>query len=60
MGPWTPAYEPGGPDAGLLRRAALHVACRPSARCRVWEAAFPGDRRPHELVGASWRPALRG
>jgi hypothetical protein len=49
MGPWTPAYEPGGPDAGLLRRAELHAAAARRA-LPVWEAAFPGDRRPHDLI----------
>ena len=58
FGPWTPPYEDGGPDAGLLRRAALLVA---SARRALpaWERAFPGDRRPHELVEAIM-PAVRG
>jgi hypothetical protein len=58
FGPWTPPYEPGGPDAGLLRRAALLVE---SARRALpaWEEAFPGDRRPHELVDMVM-PALRG
>ncbi len=51
MGPWTPAYEPGGPDAGLLRRAELHAAAARRA-LPVWEAAFPGDRRPHDLVAS--------
>jgi hypothetical protein len=56
-GPWTPPAD-GGPDAGLLRRAALLVA---SARLALpaWEQAFPDDRRPHELVEAVM-PALRG
>ena len=50
--------EPGTVDAGLLRRAALLVE---SARRALpaWEQAFPGDRRPHELVDAIL-PALRG
>jgi Immunity protein Imm5 len=54
-GPWTPPYE-GGPDAGLLRRAALSVA---SARRALpaWEQAFPEDRRPHAVVDAVM-PAL--
>ena len=47
-GPWTPPYE-GGPDAGLLRRAALAVACARRA-LPVWEQAFPDDRRPHAIV----------
>ena len=59
MGPWTPAYEPGGPDAGLLRRAELHAAAARRA-LPVWEAAFPGDRRPHDLVASVLRdPAER-
>jgi Immunity protein Imm5 len=58
FGPWTPPYEPGGPDAGLLRRAALLVACARRA-LPAWEEAFPEDRRPHELVDAVM-PALRG
>ncbi len=58
MGPWTPVYEPGGPDAGLLRRAELHVASARRALPR-WEQAFPDDRRPHELVEAVI-PTLRG
>jgi hypothetical protein len=58
MGPWTPVYEPGGPDAGLLRRAELHVAAARRALPR-WEQAFPEDRRPHELI-ASVMPTLRG
>jgi hypothetical protein len=58
LGPWTPPYEAGGPDAGLLRRAALLVACAERALPR-WEEAFPADRRPHELV-AMVMPALRG
>jgi hypothetical protein len=56
-GPWTPPSD-GGPDAGLLRRAALLVACARRA-LPVWEQAFPDDRRPHELVDAIL-PALRG
>jgi hypothetical protein len=57
FGPWT-TPDDGGPDAGLLRRAALLVA---SARRALpaWEQAFPDDRRPHELVDAIL-PALRG
>jgi hypothetical protein len=51
MGPWTPAYEPSGPDAGLLRRAELHAAAARRA-LPVWEEAFPGDRRPHELIAS--------
>jgi hypothetical protein len=58
FGPWTPPSEPGGPDAGLLRRAALLVACARRA-LPVWEQAFPDDRRPHGLVDAIM-PALRG
>jgi hypothetical protein len=58
LGPWTPPYEPGGPDAGLLRRAALKVACARRA-FPVWEQRFPTDRRPIELVDAVM-PALRG
>ena len=58
FGPWTPPYEPGGPDAGLLRRGALLVASARRA-LPVWEQAFPEDRRPHELVDAIM-PALRG
>jgi hypothetical protein len=58
FGPWTPPYEPGGPDAGLLRRAALGVACARRA-FPVWERKFPTDRRPIELVD-SVMPALRG
>jgi Immunity protein Imm5 len=57
LGPWTPPSE-GGPDAGLLRRAALLVACARRA-LPVWEQAFPHDRRPHELVELIL-PALRG
>jgi Immunity protein Imm5 len=57
-GPWTPPYEPGGPDAGLLRRAALLVACARRA-LPAWEQSFPDDRRPHGLVEAIL-PALRG
>jgi hypothetical protein len=56
-GPWTPPYD-GGPDAGLLRRAALAVASARRA-LGVWEDAFPGDRRPHAIVDAVL-PALRG
>jgi hypothetical protein len=51
FGPWTPPYEPGGPDAGLLRRAALVVACARRA-LPAWEAEFPDDRRPHAIVDA--------
>jgi hypothetical protein len=58
FGPWTPPYQPGGPDAGLFRRAALLVACARRALLR-WEETFPTDRRPHELVD-SVAPALRG
>jgi hypothetical protein len=58
FGPWTPPYEPGGPDAGLLRRGALLVASARRA-LPVWERAFPEDRRPRELVDAIM-PALRG
>jgi hypothetical protein len=58
LGPWTPPYAPGGPDAGLLRRAALLVACAERA-LPAWEQAFPEDRRPHELLAAVM-PALRG
>ena len=57
FGPWTPPSD-GGPDAGLLRRAALLVACARRA-LPVWEHACPDDRRPHELVDAIL-PALRG
>ena len=56
-GPWTPPYEPGGPDAGLLRRAALVVASARRA-LPVWEREFPDDRRPHALVDAIM-PGLR-
>jgi Immunity protein Imm5 len=56
-GPWTPPYA-GGPDAGLLRRAALAVACAERA-LPAWEAAFPGDERPRALA-ALVLPALRG
>jgi hypothetical protein len=55
-GPWTPPYE-GGPDAGLLRRAALSVASAERA-LPVWEEAFPDDRRPRALVEAIM-PGLR-
>jgi hypothetical protein len=58
LGPWTPPYEPGGPDAGLLRRAALLAACVRRA-LPVWEQSFPDDRRPQELVERIM-PALRG
>ena len=58
LGPWTPPYEPGGPDAGLLRRAALLVASAGRALPR-WEQDFPEDRRPHGLVAAVM-PAVRG
>jgi hypothetical protein len=57
FGPWTPPYA-GGPDAGLMRRAALLVACV-SRALPVWERAFPDDRRPHSLAD-SVLPALRG
>jgi Immunity protein Imm5 len=56
-GRWTPPYEPGGPDAGLLRRAALVVASARRA-LPVWEREFPDDRRPHGLVDAIM-PGLR-
>ena len=56
-GPWTPPAE-GGPDDGLMRRAALLVACA-RRTLPLWEQAFPDDRRPHELVDAIL-PALRG
>jgi hypothetical protein len=58
MGPWTPPYEPGGPDAGLLRRAALLVASAERA-LPAWEQEFPDDPRPRELA-ALVMPALRG
>jgi hypothetical protein len=58
LGPWIPPYEPGGPDLGLLRRAALLVASAERALPR-WEDAFPADRRPHELVAAVM-PGVRG
>lgn len=58
FGPWTPPDAPGGPDAGLLRRAALLVACAERA-LPCWEQTFPEDRRPHELLAAVM-PALRG
>jgi Immunity protein Imm5 len=58
FGPWTPPYEPGGPDAGLLRRAALQVECVRRA-ASSWERRFPGDARPRELAAAVM-PALRG
>lgn len=58
FGPWTPPYEPGGPDAGLLRRAALRVACVERA-LPIWEQAFPDDRRPRALAERVL-PALRG
>jgi hypothetical protein len=58
FGPWTSPDQPGGPDAGLLRRAALLVACAERALPR-WEEAFPTDRRPHELVAAVM-PGVRG
>jgi Immunity protein Imm5 len=45
-------------DAGLLRRAALMEAAVRRA-LPLWEAAFPGDRRPHEIADALL-PALRG
>lgn len=57
FGPWTPPYEPGGPDAGLLRRAALTVASARRA-LPVWEREFPDDRRPHALLDAIM-PGLR-
>ena len=58
FGPWTPPYEPGGPDAGLLRRAALLVACARRAY-PVWARRYPADRRPLEIVDTVM-PALRG
>jgi immunity protein Imm5 of predicted polymorphic toxin system len=58
FGPWTPPSEPGGPDLGLLRRAALKVACAQRA-FPAWERRFPADRRPLELIEAVM-PALRG
>ena len=58
LGPWTPPYGPGGPDAGLLRRAALLVASAERA-LPAWEEVFPDDRRPRELA-ALVMPALRG
>jgi Immunity protein Imm5 len=58
FGPWTPPYDPGGPDAGLLRRAALLVDCVRRAY-PVWARRFPADRRPLEIAGAVM-PALRG
>jgi hypothetical protein len=58
LGPWTPPYQPGGPDAGLLRRAALLVACAERA-LPAWEQAFPHDSRPRELARLVM-PALRG
>jgi hypothetical protein len=48
-GPWTPWGEPGWPDTGILRRAALLIACVERV-LPIWEAAYPGDRRPHEVV----------
>jgi hypothetical protein len=57
FGPWTPPYETGGPDAGLLRRAALTVASARRA-LPVWEREFPDDRRPHAIVDAIM-PAIR-
>ena len=57
LGPSTPPDD-GGPDAGLLRRAALLEATVRRA-LPVWEAAFPDDRRPHEIADALL-PALRG
>jgi Immunity protein Imm5 len=56
FGPWTPPYD-GGPDAGLLRRAALAVACAERGLA-AWEQAFPDDRRPHAVVEAVM-PGLR-
>ena len=58
FGPWTPPYDPDGPDLGLLRRAALKVACARRA-FPAWEQRFPSDRRPLELIAAVM-PALRG
>jgi hypothetical protein len=49
FGPWTPWREPGWPDTGILRRAALLIACVERA-LPVWEAAYPDDRRPHRAV----------
>jgi Immunity protein Imm5 len=57
-GPWTPPYEPGGPDAGLLRRAALLVATVQRA-FPVWAERYPADRRPREIADLVM-PALRG
>jgi hypothetical protein len=48
-GPWTAPGVPGGPDAGLLRRAALQAAAARRA-LPVWEAAIPGDDRPRRLI----------
>jgi hypothetical protein len=58
FGTWTPPYEPGGPDAGLLRRAALLVACVRRA-LPAWERRFPDDRRPRQIADQVL-PALRG
>jgi hypothetical protein len=49
FGPWTPWREPGWPDTGILRRAALLIACVERV-LPVWEAAYPGDHRPREAV----------
>ena len=57
-GPWTPPDQGGGPDAGLLRRAALQVAAVQRA-VPVWERQYPDDPRPRELTDAVL-PALRG
>jgi hypothetical protein len=57
FGPWRPPYE-GGPDAGLLRRAALQVASAHRA-LPAWERRFPGDERPRLLID-DVLPALRG
>jgi Immunity protein Imm5 len=58
LGPWTPPGRPGGPDAGLLRRAELLTASARRA-LPVWERHFPDDRRPHDIVAAVM-PALHG
>jgi Immunity protein Imm5 len=49
FGPWTPLGQPGSPDAGLVRRAALATAAAERA-VPVWEAAYPEDRRPREVI----------
>jgi hypothetical protein len=56
FGPWTPTEAPGGPDAGLLRRAELGAACARRV-LPLWERSFPADRRPHELVEVGLRMA---